>query len=168
MTCSPARGAILLAGLVALAGRVASAQQAPSPGVQPELRLDALVARDPAVQLGAGVGIAAGSYVRLSAMAAVGAARVRREGDAELVASTRAEVVARYLFDPFRQFGRGAYAGGGLGVRRDGGGDWDELLLLVAGVEGRPRRGVAPAVEIGVGGGVRLGVVLRRARATGR
>jgi hypothetical protein len=168
VTRPPARTAILLAGVLALAARGASAQR-PSPGVQPELRLDALVARDPAVQLGAGVGIAAGSYVRLSAVAAVGAARVRRQGGRRARGEHAARRSSRATCSiPSGSSSAACTPGGGLGVRRDGGGDWDELLLLVAGVEGRPRRGVAPAVELGVGGGVRLGVVLRRARAAGR
>jgi hypothetical protein len=35
-------------------------------------------------------------------------------------------------------------------------------------VEGPPRGGIAAAVEVGVGGGARVGVALRRARAQRR
>jgi hypothetical protein len=55
------------------------------------------------------------------------------------------------------------YAGGGLAVRAADG-DGRPFALLVLGVEGRARGGAAPAVELGIGHGARLGFVLRRAR----
>jgi hypothetical protein len=58
-------------------------------------------------------------------------------------------------------------AGGGLSVRYDQlaseRGRWRPLLALVVDLEG-PRIGsVAPAIQLGLGGGARLGVILRGA-----
>jgi hypothetical protein len=56
------------------------------------------------------------------------------------------------------------YAGGGVAaaVRRGAAPAWQLVALL--GVEGAPRGGVAPAVELGLGGGARVALALRRAR----
>jgi hypothetical protein len=152
--------------LAAAASLPAAAQSAPGGRLRPELRLDAFVSRTSAVHLGAGVALAVGPQVRLAAVAAAGLAG--RPGDGGgTVGSVRAELVARYLLDPAGRQRRGPYVGGGVGVRRDGGGAWRELLVLVAGIEGPARPGLVPALELGVGGGVRLGVALRRG-AVGR
>jgi hypothetical protein len=50
-----------------------------------------------------------------------------------------------------------------VSVRRDAGDPWRGYLLLALGVEGPAVRGVFPALEVGLGGGVRVGVVLRSA-----
>ena len=81
--------------------------------------------------------------------------------------SARFDATARFLLDPLRERPRGPYVGGGLSARREGGSTDGDLVLLF-GVEGRARRGWAPSVEGGVGGGVRIGVVLRRARPGAR
>jgi len=113
--------------------------------------------------------VRAGPAVRLTALVAAGVAR-RTDGSPgdDLVGSARAELVGRFLLDPSGQRRRGVYAGGGLGVRRDGAGPWRDLLLLVVGIEGRARRGLVTAADLGVGGGVRVGVALRRAADSGR
>lgn len=136
-----------------------------------ELRADALVGRDASAQAGVGVELDAGLYARVAVVAAAGAAW--RDGDgASARPAGRGELVARFLVDPARQSRRGAYLGGGVGVRVDGTRDDDPAarayLLAVVGVEGRRRGAWAPSLEAGVGGGARLGVVLRRARADRR
>jgi hypothetical protein len=55
-----------------------------------------------------------------------------------------------------------------VGVRHEGDASARGYLLAVVGVEGRRRGAWAPSVELGFGGGVRLGVVLRRARPDAR
>jgi hypothetical protein len=152
------RAATLLTAAVALVG-------ARRGGAQPlELRAEAAVGRHPAALVGAGATADAGLYVRLGVLAGVGVADRRgpgRRGGAGPAAEVAA--VARFLLDPLRQAARGVYAGGGVGFRAADG-EGTPFLVAVAGVEGRRRRGLAPAVELGVGGGVRVTAVLRRAR----
>jgi hypothetical protein len=135
---------------------------------QAEVRADATLGGSPVALVGGGLFVDAGLYARVGVTAAAGvawhdaeAARqpgVRRAGGVGEVA-----VMGRFLLDPLRQAPRRVYVGGGLGARvRD---DLPRYFLLaLLGVEGRPRAGVAPAAELGVGGGVRLAVVLRRTR----
>jgi hypothetical protein len=131
----------------------------------PELRADAFVGRTSGAQLGVGAVLDAGSYTRLALI--VGAGAERRPGGA-LVGVQRAEGVVRFHFDPLRQSRHGVYVGGGVGARRTPGGPLRALLVAVLGVEGPPHGGIAAAVEAGVGGGARVGVALRRARAQRR
>ncbi len=76
----------------------------------------------------------------------------------------RLEGIARFHLDPYRQDRRGVYAGGGVGVRHVAGDALRPLLVALVGVELAPRGSVVPAIEAGVGGGARLGVVLRSLR----
>jgi hypothetical protein len=122
-------------------------------------RVDALVGRRSAVQLGAGVTAALGTYVRVDAVAAAGPAFY--DGGARL--SSRVDATARFVLDPFRQLRRGLYAGGGLSARRVAGKTTGQVVALV-GVEGALHRAYTPAVEVGLGGGLRLGVVIRQGR----
>jgi hypothetical protein len=167
---SACRAALSCVAAVCGGARPAAAQGASAaPRVQPELRVDALLARASALHVGVGARMRAGPLLRVSAVAAAGLARAGdAAGGREAVGSLRGELVARYLFDPNGEHRRGVYAGGGLGVRRDGSGPWSELLVVVAGVEGQARRGLVTAAEVGVGGGVRIGVVFRRGRDRGR
>jgi hypothetical protein len=74
------------------------------------------------------------------------------------------DAVARFLLDPFAEHRWGPYAGGGVSVRFDAHERGRSYLLLLLGIEGAPGPGIVPAVELGVGGGWRAGVVLRRGR----
>ena len=113
--------------------------------------------------MGGGLLADAGSYVRVGALAGVGVTRSTSGGRARAVPAAELAVVGRFLLDPFRQGARGVYAGGGVAVRAADG-DGRPFLLLMVGVEGRARGGTAPAVELGLGHGARLGVALRRVR----
>jgi hypothetical protein len=127
---------------------------------QSEVRLDAFFARSSAGQLGYGLSVPAGLYVRPGIAAGIGAGRHGVEG--------RTDVIARFSFDPFRQSRWAPYAGGGLSGRYrsqlDGGSR--AYLLLFLGVEGPlplgERSGWVPALEVGLGGGGRVGIILRR------
>jgi hypothetical protein len=132
--------------------------------VQFEARLDALGGPPAGAQVGVGLNVAAGYYLRIGADAAAGASS--RDGAA--VASGRVDVVTRYLLDPFHEFRWGPYAGGGFTAQWDRRANWRGNLLLLVGVEGPARAGWRTSVELGLGGGARLGVVLRRARSNGR
>ncbi len=125
-----------------------------------EGRLEASAAEAPGAHLGVGIGVRSGWYARPSLTLAAGAVR---GDDAVWRGSQRGDLVLRVLLDPFGERRRGWYGGAGVSVQQVAGRSRGALLLL-AGVEGQARRGMRPAIELGVGGGVRLGVVLRRVR----
>jgi hypothetical protein len=153
-----------LAAMIASPSR-ASAQVEPfKPAVQFEARLDLLGGPPAGAQAGAGMNVAAGFYTRIGADIAAGAS----SRDGGVVASGRVDVAARYLLDPFHEFRWGPYAGGGITARWDGRATWRAGLLLLVGMEGPAHAGWRTAVELGLGGGARLGLVLRRARSNGR
>jgi hypothetical protein len=133
---------------------------------QGEARLDGIFARSTAVEAGYGLSIPAGLYVRNGI---IGGAGVGRHG-----ADGRLDFVSRFSFDPFRQSRWAPYAGAGFSTRfrsaRDGG--TRGFLLAYLGIDGPlalgARTGWAPALEVGFGGGTRVGVILRRAIASRR
>jgi hypothetical protein len=132
------------------------------PRVQPEFRIDAVAARKPTILAGFGANVPAGYYLRVAA-SAVGGMSVE-SGDV----IGRAELVGRYLTDPFRQMRWGAYGGGGLALIADEGERRQAALILVAGVEFPGATGWRPSLEVGFGGGTRVGVVFKPARRIGR
>ncbi len=148
-------------GLAPLVARGAAAQAPRLSTPQWEGRLDVLATPAPGVHAGGGVNIGAGPYARVGVTAAIGA--VRDAG--EIVASRRADATVRFLLDPFAERRRGLYAGAGLSLRSDGNDAWRGNITLVLGLEGRVRSGAVRAIELALGGGVRLGVVWRTRRA---
>jgi hypothetical protein len=141
-----------------------SAQVRPPASVgrtQRELHLAATAATTNAVHLAAGVNIRNGWYVRTGA--ALGLGIVADEND-NWRTSYRLDVTSRFLLDPFAERRRAFYAGGGLTVRADGEANPVARLLVVVGIEGNPQRRRVPAIELGLGGGVRLGLVFRMRR----
>ena len=153
------------AAIVMSATRPAGAQQPPSAAVMPELRADLLAGHRPAVQLGAGVQIPIGYYVRLGLIAAAG---VRIDDAGARPAGSRStdgrlDVLARFLLDPFRQTRYGVSLGGGMSLRAEPGERARPVLLVAMDLEGRRAgHGWVPAVQLGLGGGARLGIVFRR------
>lgn len=147
---------LALAGTVPV-GALAQVNQQP---FQSEVRLDAFFARSGAVEAGYGFTVPVGLYLRSGLVAGIGAGRHGVEG--------RTDLIARFSFDPFRQSRWAPYAGGGLSGRYrselDGGSR--AYLLLFLGLEGPlplgETSGWVPAVEVGLGGGGRVGVILRR------
>jgi hypothetical protein len=129
-----------------------------------EGRVVAVVSPVGGVTAGAGVNVRAGWYARLGVAVSAGAVRV----DETWAATQRAEATARLLFDPFAERRRGFYAGAGIGADRDASGRTRGLLLGVVGMEGAATGRVVPALELTLGGGARLGVVLRARRPQGR
>lgn len=162
-----AAGAATLVG----AARRAGAQQSPSAAMTPELRADLLRGNRPAVQLGGGVQIPIGYYVRLGLIAAVGVriddATARPAGSRST--DGRLDVLARFLLDPFRQTRYGVSLGGGMSLRAEPGERARPVLLVAMDLEGRRAgQGWVPAVQLGLGGGARLGIVFRRGAAGSR
>ena len=127
---------------------------------QSELRLDGIFAHTSAVHAAYGFTVPAGTYVRSGFVAGVGVGRHGAEG--------RTDLIARFSLDPFRQSRWAPYAGAGLSGRYrselDGGSR--AYLLVFVGFEGPlPLGGTAgwvPALEVGLGGGGRVGVIMRK------
>jgi len=156
----PRGGAVHTARVAALALALLSAREAVAQraGPRPLVRADVVLARASALQGALGLTLPLGNYVRLDAVAGAG---VERSGGATH-GSARGDLVGRFLLDPFRQSRWSGYAGGGLSALRTED-DWRGYLLAVVGVEGPGARGLLPALELGLGGGARVGVVLRSA-----
>jgi len=135
-----------------------SAQQAP-PRPYAEYRADAIIARGTAAQVGAGLILPLGVYVRLGVDAAAGA--TWRHG--ETVGGGRVDAIARFLLDPFRESRLGFSVGGGvsapIGSAQP---SQPPYLTAVLDLEWPRRRGLTPALQVGLGGGTRIGFVLRR------
>jgi len=143
-----------------LAVPVAGIAQQPQQRLQMEGRLDAIIARSTGVEAGLGVSVPSGIYVRSGLVAGIGAGRHGLEG--------RTDLFSRFSLDPFRQSRWAPYGGAGISGRYrsklDGGSR--AYLLVFLGVEGPlalgRTSGIVPAFELGLGGGARVGVVLRR------
>ena len=144
---------------------VALSCMAPSPaGAQlfapayTEYRGDAIVGGGTSAQAGLGAVFLMGTYVRTTVDAAAGATWRY----AETRASGRADVIARFLLDPFRESRLGFSLGGGVSVPyASGEAHVRPFLTAVVDVEGRIRGNITPAVQLGLGGGARIGIVLR-------
>lgn len=142
-----------------LSAQSPAAQPAGSP-VTVELRLDALFARVDAIHAGVGATVPLGNYVRAGM---VGAAGLSRDGP-----SARIDVLARFHLDPFRESRWAPYAGGGLTTRFDRGQNAHTYLMLLAGIDGPAANGLGTSVEAALGGGGRVGIILRRTRTERR
>jgi hypothetical protein len=133
-----------------------AAQQAPTS--YPEFRGDAIIATGTTVQGGVGVVVPAGVYARVGLDGGFGTRW--HEGSSSSVG--RVDLIARFLFDPIRENDVAFSVGGGLSTPIDGDGFRTPYLTLVVDVEGRRHGGYTPAIELGLGGGARIGFVLRR------
>jgi hypothetical protein len=158
----------ILAAIAASAPRNLHAQAPQSPAPKPELRADVITGHHAAVQIGGGVQIPAGYYARIGVDVAVGlptgsSLSTHRSIDGRL------DLLARFLLDPFRQAAYGFSLGGGISLRAEAGDRVRPLLLVAADLEGRrSASGWVPALQIGLGGGARIGLVLRRGAAGAR
>lgn len=136
-----------------------AAQSAQQP-FQPEGRIDAIVSEETAIHAGAGVSVPMGLYLRAGVVVGAGAGRYGVEA--------RSDLIARFTFDPLRQSRWAPYGGGGVSGRYNSTaeGRAKAYLLIFLGVEGPlragSRAGWVPAFEVGLGGGVRAGVIIRK------
>lgn len=153
------RAGLPLLLVLVLAGPSMARAQAAGERLTPELRVDAIAASGrTSVQAGGGVQIPAGYYARIGLIGAAGTDVVANGSRS----SGRVEVIGRFLFDPFRQARWGLSVGAGLSLRAREGDYGHPYLLTVFDLEGpRASSGVAPAFQVGVGGGVRMGAALR-------
>lgn len=123
--------------------------------VTPELRADVVRIDDRfGVEVGGGLQLPMGYYTRIGVTAAAGGVASNASG--------RLDVVARFLFDPFLQQRWGLSAGAGISLRARGNDHVRPYLLTVIDLEGpHSATGLAPALQLGLGGGLRLGAALR-------
>lgn len=158
------RAAAMCVGLAATLAPVAASAQSTRLAPYPELRADVIASPRTQVTGGAGVEIPFGVYVRLGLDASAGA--VWHQGSASL--GGRADIIARFLLDPFREVPVGLSLGAGLTLPvEQRAGASRPLLAAVVDLEGRRRGAWTPALQLGLGGGVRLGIALRHSqRAT--
>jgi hypothetical protein len=135
------------------------ANRTPAPRVQPEVRADFVDARAPAAHIGLGLSVPASTYVRLGVVAAAGQAW----SDGAGVFAGRVDALARFVVDPLREFRWAPYATGGVGAIYDEDQRWRGVLIGALGIEGPATGRVVPALEVGFGGGGRVGISVRRA-----
>ena len=158
------RGAVEhLAALLAVAAFVpptgASAQRAEQK-LQAEGRIDGIVSEQTAIHAGVGLSVPAGLYMRTGVVLGAGVGRYGFD--------SRADLVGRFSFDPLRQSQWAPYGGAGVSTRFNStkAGGAKGYLLFFLGIEGPVPRGrtasIVRAFEIGLGGGARVGVILRR------
>ena len=159
--------ATMLAPMLGSTALLAQAGPATRSAAMPQVERRLEVAPTPAAGIAAGLGVnvRAGYYARVGMHAAAG---VARRGDG-VVGVQRIEAVSRFLFDPFGEFPRGLYGGGGFAVRHVPGTPIRGDLVVVVGMEGPlGTRRTVPALEVALGGGVRLSLVVRSRRPSGR
>ena len=139
--------------------RAQQRNQQPAQRLQPEVRADYIGSRAAAAHLGFGLNVPATAYVRLGIVAALGQAW--SGGDATIAG--RVDGLVRFVVDPLRESRWAPYAAGGIGGIYDGSEKWRGVLVGALGAEGPVTGHVVPAIEVGFGGGVRVGVAFRRA-----
>jgi hypothetical protein len=158
------RAIVLAVAGLTTAAIPAEAQRGTSPNrPRPEVRVDYLGRNPDAVHAGVGLNVPVGTYVRVELVGAGG----HSWDDGLSAASARADVITRFSFDPLRERRWGLSLGGGISVRYEGlspsGDRWRALIAIVLDLEGPVNGAVTPAVQVGLGGGARVGLVLRRA-----
>ncbi|HEU4698344.1 MAG TPA: hypothetical protein VFS40_04140 [Gemmatimonadales bacterium] len=133
------------------AGPLAAPLAAQQRGRGLELGLQATgTASDPAVGVaGLYAGLRGSSRVRVVTQLGAG---VTEHG----AAAWRGELAAHFLLNPFARRGVGFYGGGGVAAAGAHGLDTQGYALLTLGVESRPGASSGWALEVGLGGGVRV------------
>lgn len=153
------RRALIGGLLLVCSARPATARGQTAAPVYPEFRADVIAGRTTTAQAGLGAVVPLGVYVRLGVDGAAGA--TWRDGAA--LASGRVDAIGRFLLDPYREAPFGFSLGGGVSVPyADGDRRVRPYLTAVIDVEGRTRGVFTPALQVGLGGGARVGIVLRR------
>ncbi len=155
-----AGSAILLA---ATAGQ-ASAQRSSGPSfggpVIVEARADLLAARNTTFQLGVAALWPVSPFLSVGA---VGGAGVTRPAAGDERASGRAELVARFTPEPAPTARWRLYGQATAGVLAVRGSTGRAMVSVSMGVEHVSVGAVRPAIELGLGGGLRVAITLRRA-----
>jgi hypothetical protein len=120
----------------------------------PSVRFDLIAGSVTAAQLGAGLMMPISNYFALGGTLGAGISETGFSG--------RGDLYTRFSLDPYHQYSWEPYFGVGGTVRLDSGGPGTRSYLLgFIGFNGPSTGGIAPGFELGVGGGIRLGVTLR-------
>ncbi|HEY8311238.1 MAG TPA: hypothetical protein VIG47_11815 [Gemmatimonadaceae bacterium] len=146
---------IFSASVIATSKASAQAQQvAVAVSYVPSLRLDLLGGNPAALQAGAAIEFPFSNYFSIGGALGAGISSTGFSG--------RADAFGKFSLDPYHQSQWEPYIGGGVTVRGDGGGPGTRTYLLgFIGANGPSTGSIAPGVELGFGGGVRLGVTMR-------
>jgi len=153
--------AVLLLATATTPADAQSASRSKTPAnISIEGRIDVIAAKNSTAQAGIGIVRFAGTYVRTGIVGALGATK---DG-----VSSRADGFAIFHLDPFRQSHWAPYGGAGLSGRFDEGSRPKAYLLIFMGVDGPVKNGLTTSFEAGLGGGARLGVIIRQAVAERR
>lgn len=147
--------------IAALLAVAVSSGRSQTQQIEPEVRIDAIVASRGALQaaLGADIPISPALHLELAAGAGPSFANGARSS-----VSARADAIVHFLIDPEHRMRWSPYAGGGIGARYDRGPEWRAVAIIVAGVNAPPWKHAIPFIEAGLGGGLRIGAGLRWAR----
>lgn len=137
---------------------VAHAQQTQAVQVSvtytPLVRLDVIAGDPNAVHGAAGIEFPLSNYFDIGGAAGAGVSRTGFSG--------RGDLYGKFSLDPYHQNPWEPYVGGGVTERFDSGGPGARTFLLGFVGVNAPRSGsIQPAAELGFGGGVRFGVILR-------
>jgi hypothetical protein len=126
--------------------------------ILPELRADLLTGDVVSGQLALGLHVNTGTYVRLAALAGVGAAW----DDDESGISSRIEIQGRFHLDPFRNALFGLYGLAGVATSHDPFAEWQSRLVVGAGIELPAHERATWAIEAAFAGGFRISFLTRR------
>jgi hypothetical protein len=170
-------GASAMRSLVAgcgllVAGAVAHAQSNPPlPRLMNEGMVNGRFARSNAIELGWSLIVPMSPYIRGHLTAAGG--YIRR--DQLWMRESRYEGSVRFLLDPFRQARFGLSFGAGFGMTNSDGlfgrpdpfgrryQTWRPFMVTYTDVELRKSAGLTPALQLGIGSGIRFGLLVRSA-----
>lgn len=148
------RGAVIVVA-ICMSGGVADAQAQPAAAsLIPVARLDVIGGNPSALQAGLGLVFPLTSELTIGGTAGAGISSTGFSG--------RGDLFGQFSLDPYHQNTWEPYVGGGVTARFDSGSRGERTYLLGFVGANWPRTGsLAPGVELGFGGGVRLGITLR-------
>ncbi|MGI8510717.1 MAG: hypothetical protein ACR2MQ_15525 [Gemmatimonadaceae bacterium] len=148
------RRAVVAVALCVCARAAAAQTQQVAVSFIPTARLALMGGNPSALQAGLGTRFPLSSEFSIGGTAGAGISSTGFSG--------RGDLFGQFSLDPYHQNTWEPYVGGGVTERLDAGGPGARTYLLGFIGANWPRSGsIAPGVELGFGGGVRLGVTLR-------